>query len=98
MFMGAAYDTTASTVSAIFFFLSLNPDKQEKLYNEISSILLSCEEQVNDKMMDEMHYLNLVIKESLRLLPIAAFHARVATEDVIFSKFYNQILTSYNVF
>jgi cytochrome P450 len=88
LFLGAAYETTAGTILAIFFLLSLNPDKQENLYNEISSILTSSDDEVTEKMMNEMHYLDLVIKESLRLLPVAVFSARMTTDDVEFSKFF----------
>jgi cytochrome P450 len=89
MFAGASNETTASAISFIFFFLALHQDKQEKLYNEISSILSSSHDEVTRNMMNKMCYMELVIKESLRLLPVANFIAREATNDVEFSKLHN---------
>jgi cytochrome P450 len=86
LFLGAAYETTSGTILAILYLLSLNPDKQETLYNEISSILTSSDDEVTENMMNKMHYLDLVIKESLRLLPVTAFATRINTDDVEFSK------------
>jgi cytochrome P450 len=89
MFAGAPNETTASAISFIFFFLALHQDKQEKLYNEFSSILSSSHDEVTKTMMNQMSYLDLVIKESLRLLPVTLFIAREATNDVEFSKLHN---------
>jgi cytochrome P450 family 4 len=86
MFLGATTNNTASAISATLFLLAANPDKQEKLFDEISSILTSWEDEVTENMLDEMKYLDLVIKESLRLIPSVIVVARVATDNVEFSK------------
>jgi cytochrome P450 family 4 len=86
LFLGASFETTAVSLSSIFFMLASNSDKQEKLYCEISSILSSYKDEVTEDMMNQMKYLDLIIKETLRLLPVAVFHARLATDDIEFSK------------
>jgi cytochrome P450 family 4 len=85
-FLGASFETTTVAISSIIFFLASNPDKQNKLFDEVSSVLSSHEDEVTESMMNEMSYLDLVIKESLRLIPIGVLMGRAAADDVEFSK------------
>lgn len=86
LFIIASFETTAVTISAILFLLASNPEKQEKLFDEIFSILASNEDEVTVEKMNEMTYLDLVIKESLRMIPVTLGSARKLTDDVEFSK------------
>jgi len=62
LFLGAAYETTAGTISATLLFLALNPEKQEILYNELSSIMSSHEDEPDENMLNKMNYLYIVLK------------------------------------
>lgn len=84
LFIGAAYETTAGTVSSALFLLGNNPEKQENLFNEVSSILNSHDEEVTMDQISQMPYLDLVIKETMRLLPNNIFITRNTAEDVQF--------------
>lgn len=95
VFLGAAYETTAGTISVALFFLALHQDKQEILFKEISSILSSYEDEVNEEKINNMPYLDLVIKETMRLLPNNIFIGRVTSEDVKFSKLNSKPLNTF---
>lgn len=86
IFLGASFETTASSIISTLFLLASNLDKQQTLYDEVSSILSSHATEVTDEMMKKMVYLDLVIKESLRLIPISTSNARFTTNDVQFSE------------
>lgn len=88
LFMGAAYETSAGTISAALLLLGINPEKQENLFNEVSSVLSSYEDEVTTEKINQMPYLDLVIKETLRLLPNNIFITRNSAEEVQFSKFF----------
>lgn len=61
--------------------LGIHEDVQEKLYQEISSAL---KDGLHDKELEKLEYLDKVIKESLRIFPIAPILLRKAAEDVQF--------------
>ena len=73
-FVNAGYETTSTALAWCLYCLARNTEAQEKLYKEICDFK---KKKTNDtsstslQMMDfkEMPYLDLVIKESLRLHP-----------------------------
>ena len=50
MFFLAGYDTTATAIAFLMYLLALNPEMQQKLYEEI-------EETLGDKVLQK-HYAN----------------------------------------
>jgi cytochrome P450 len=87
MFFGLASDTTGKAMSAALLLLAMNPEEQEKVYAEINSILLSETDEVDEQKLAQMVYLDLVLKETLRLVPQVLVFAREATKDVKLSNF-----------
>ena len=88
----AGQDTSAATLSWTLHLLSLYPDVQARLSDEIRSVLL---EESNDsesgtlsnptftkKLVSKMPLLDAVIKESMRLYPVAPFVVRKLQHDV----------------
>ncbi|KAI6190866.1 hypothetical protein M3Y97_00165400 [Aphelenchoides bicaudatus] len=71
LFMVAGFDTTANTLAFTVYYLALNPDVQEKLRQEIVEI---CGEhgEIDYDCLAKMKYNEAVMKETLRLKPIAA--------------------------
>lgn len=57
---------TASAVAFILYHLSKNPDVQEKLYKEISSLLPEKNSPITYETLLNSHYLRAVFKESAR--------------------------------
>ena len=92
LFFIVGYDTTATTITLTLYHLALNPQFQERLYDEIMSNLKDAELENEDEKdpvklfsferVQKMKLLEAVIKETLRLYPPATFTERQASEDV----------------
>ncbi|EEU38516.1 uncharacterized protein NECHADRAFT_55247 [Fusarium vanettenii 77-13-4] len=69
--IGAGSDTTAVTLSSTLYFLFRNPDKLDKLRQEIDTKTAegSISDPVTFREAQDMSYLQAVIKETLRLHP-----------------------------
>lgn len=80
--MGASAETTSSSLSNMLHLLAMNPDAQNKLYEELRSVLKSSTDNVAEEEMSKMPYLDLVIKECLRLLPVAVIQGRAVTKPL----------------
>jgi cytochrome P450 len=85
-FLIGAYDTSGDTISSALLLLAMNPIEQTKVYDEISSVLSSETDEVDENKLAQMKYLDMVVKEALRLIPQILIYAREAMEDVKLSK------------
>jgi cytochrome P450 len=80
----AGYETTGSTMSFIFWLLARNPHIQERLQSEIDE---ACDGSTEKNGMpdydsiQQMEYLEMVIMETLRLIPPAGISFRECTAD-----------------
>ncbi|KAM3962950.1 cytochrome P450 302a1, mitochondrial [Aphomia sociella] len=79
----AAIDTTAYATSFILYHLSRNPDCQEKMYNEITSLLPDKNSEITPEILTKMIYVRCVIKESLRLNPVSIGVGRLLQKDIV---------------
>nr|QZM07462.1 cytochrome P450 monooxygenase CYP4BN52 [Lasioderma serricorne] len=82
-FMFEGHDTTATAMSYIAYALAENPDVQRKVAEEQEAIF-GTEKTTSPTFKDisEMKYLEMVIKEALRLYPSVPFYARSLLEDL----------------
>ncbi|KAJ8310879.1 hypothetical protein KUTeg_012744 [Tegillarca granosa] len=64
LFFGAGYETTAVTLSLLAYNLARNPEKQQKLYEEITTKLGS--ERPTYENIQELEYVEMCINETLR--------------------------------
>ncbi|CAL1290445.1 unnamed protein product [Larinioides sclopetarius] len=69
IFFLAGYDTTSSTLSLATYELALNPDVQEKVYQEIVDTLKEANGELTYDTLKSMKYLDCIISETLRLYP-----------------------------
>jgi cytochrome P450 len=77
----AGYHTTAVALSWIWYMLAKHPEVQEKVVREVDHVLGSRDATLDD--VPRLEYLEMVIKETLRLYPPAwALFGREALEDV----------------
>ncbi|KAJ7673784.1 cytochrome P450 [Mycena polygramma] len=75
----AGQETTANAMAFALLELARRPDLQDKLRNEIHSMLGVS----GSHAYDNMPLLNAVIKETLRLYPAIPFLDRIALEDTV---------------
>lgn len=86
----AGQDTSAATLSWTLHLLSLYPEVQEKLAKEVATSLKKQQNSNDDgdapfftkQFISNMPYLDAVIKESMRLYPVAPFVVRKLPLDV----------------
>ncbi|XP_057669812.1 cytochrome P450 4C1-like [Diorhabda carinulata] len=81
LFLLAGTDTTATALSCIFTLLGMFQDVQQNVLEEILAIL-GPDRPVSPSDLSELKYTERVIKESLRLFPVAALFGRNITEDI----------------
>ncbi|KAH9902446.1 cytochrome P450 [Cubamyces lactineus] len=77
-FLVAGHETTTTTLSWLFFEIAAHPDVQNKLRDEILSV------GTDRPSLDELaslHYLDCVVRETIRLHPSIPSSLRVAVED-----------------
>ncbi|ETN65988.1 cytochrome P450 [Anopheles darlingi] len=82
-FMFEGHDTTTAGISWILFLLALHPEIQDRVYEEIESVLgkdTSRPATMHD--LNELRLLERCIKEALRLYPSVSFFGRTLSEDI----------------
>lgn len=76
--MIAGKDTTANTLSWLFYMLCKNPLIQERILLEVKEVMNDQENEANnedfvekltDETLEKMHYLHAALTETLRLYP-----------------------------
>ncbi|NP_001295967.1 probable cytochrome P450 4d14 precursor [Musca domestica] len=83
-FMFEGHDTTTSGICFTLYLLSRHPDVQQKVLEEIHSVIGEDKEKpVTMKDLQELKYLDCVIKESQRLYPSVPTIGRVTEQDVV---------------
>ncbi|KAH9509904.1 hypothetical protein Btru_044588 [Bulinus truncatus] len=86
LFIGGT-DSTAGSLTALFYNLARNPDKQEKLASEVRRFIGRTGE-VTPEILNQMHYLKACLKESFRLhYPVSAVF-RVLQTDITVSGYH----------
>lgn len=76
----AGHETTANTMSWIFYLLALHPEAEQKLHDELSTVLGDKLPMVED--IPQLTYTNLIVQETLRLYPAAWTINREVVEEV----------------
>mmetsp|Transcript_20294 Transcript_20294/g.24617 ORF Transcript_20294/g.24617 Transcript_20294/m.24617 type:complete len:566 (+) Transcript_20294:201-1898(+) len=77
----AGRDTTACTLSWMFYLLTQNPEVQEKVCQEIDEKLRMKIPTLDDLEPDNMPYLNGMLYETLRLYPAVPMDEKFVTAD-----------------
>ncbi|XP_046623508.1 probable cytochrome P450 301a1, mitochondrial isoform X1 [Neodiprion virginianus] len=76
-------DTTSNAVASVIYQLALHPEKQRKLYEEVSTVLPPPGKSIEAKHVEEMKYLKACIKETLRMYPVVIGNGRCMTKDTV---------------
>ncbi|KAM7348491.1 cytochrome P450 4d1 isoform 2-T2 [Cochliomyia hominivorax] len=81
-FMFEGHDTTSSAITFCFYNLALNPQCQQKCFEEIIQVFGKDKNKpVTYEDLNNLHYLELCIKETLRLYPSVPLLGRKVTEE-----------------
>ena len=86
-FMLAGQDSVGAAVAFTIFLLAQHPECQEKCEEEIQRIFGGDNRAPTMQDLRDMRYMEMCIKESLRLYPSVPLIARKLGEDVHLSKF-----------
>jgi cytochrome P450 len=77
----AGHETTAHALTWTWYLLAKNPDKAAKAREELTRVLQGRRATVEN--LPNLPYLEMVVKESLRLLPSVWAYARQAQRDLV---------------
>ncbi|CAG2117959.1 unnamed protein product, partial [Medioppia subpectinata] len=79
-FFAAGFETTSSTLAFCSYELALNPDVQQKLYEEVMASV-DTNGEIDYEVLTKLPFLDAVITETLRLHSTALKLTRKAAED-----------------
>ncbi|XP_017852485.1 cytochrome P450 4d1 isoform X2 [Drosophila busckii] len=81
-FMFEGHDTTSSAIMFFFYNIALHADCQRKCYEEIIQVLGKDKATpVNYELLNKLHYVDLCIKETLRLYPSVPLLGRKVLQE-----------------
>lgn len=81
-FFSQGADTTSLTIATTLLMLAIYPEHQQKVYEEIQSIVPGAADEVTREQVEKLDYTEMCIKESLRIFPMVAYIGRQTDADV----------------
>ncbi|XP_029158487.1 probable cytochrome P450 12b2, mitochondrial [Nylanderia fulva] len=78
----AGVDTTGNIAGSLLYYIANNPEKQEKLREEVMSVLPHKTSPITYEILTQLKYAKACIKESLRLFPVSIGNLRTMQTDV----------------
>jgi hypothetical protein len=79
----AGIDTTSFSAGFVIYYLAKNPDKQEKLRQEIRMFFPDKSTRITPDVLTKMSYMRACVKEAMRLSPLAVGVGRVTLQDTV---------------
>uniref|UniRef100_A0AAG5D6J3 Cytochrome P450 n=1 Tax=Anopheles atroparvus TaxID=41427 RepID=A0AAG5D6J3_ANOAO len=86
-FMFEGHDTTSAAIIFTLLLIAHSPEVQQRLYEELQEVAAQRtdpDEEFTQRDYSELKYMDLVLKESLRLYPPVPFISRNISEDTWF--------------
>jgi cytochrome P450 / NADPH-cytochrome P450 reductase len=80
-FLIAGHETTSGLLTFTLYELARHPEVLAKAYAEVDAVLGDNPAPPNEEQMHQLHYINQILNESLRLWPPAPVFARHALEE-----------------
>lgn len=77
----AGYETIANALAHAILLLAMHPEHQDRLYGEIQATVASDEDLKSSEHVNSLQYLELVLKETYRLMPTVPMLLRETLED-----------------
>ncbi|KAF2879305.1 hypothetical protein ILUMI_26860 [Ignelater luminosus] len=79
-FFSAGFETASAMMSFALYEISMQPDIQNKVREEINTVL-SRYESINNEALEDMKYLHMILLETFRKYPVIQFLDRTCTKD-----------------
>ncbi|XP_063614827.1 uncharacterized protein LOC134787925 [Penaeus indicus] len=86
-FMFAGHDTTSAAMNWFLYAMGSHPDAQERVFEEIEAVMQGSDRAPSASDLREMKYLELCLKETLRLFPPIPMIIRELKEDAVISSY-----------
>lgn len=67
--------------------LAMHKNVEEQLHKEVVDVINEFGSELTEKHLHNLNYLDMVVKETLRLFPVLPIHARIAKEDIKLEKY-----------
>ncbi|XP_048402526.1 cytochrome P450 4V2-like [Stegostoma tigrinum] len=80
-FMFEGHDTTATSINWTLYLLGTHPDVQKKVHEELDDVFGNSDRLATMEDLKHLHFLQCVIKESLRLFPSVPIIGRTLLEN-----------------
>ncbi|XP_070533063.1 cytochrome P450 4C1-like isoform X2 [Ptychodera flava] len=87
-FMFAGQETTSTGLTWTLHCLAHHPEIQDKVRNEILSVLPSADDIITWEHLEKMHFLKAVVNESLRLFPPVPLVPKQSENDDMIGQYY----------
>uniref|UniRef100_A0A224XIE3 Putative cytochrome n=1 Tax=Panstrongylus lignarius TaxID=156445 RepID=A0A224XIE3_9HEMI len=84
-FMFEGHDTMSTALTFALYMLGCHPEIQEKTLEEQYDIFGESDRAATNLDLHKMHYLEMVIKETLRLYPSVPYISRLIVDDLMLS-------------
>lgn len=75
-------DTSTLTMSAALMMLAIHKNVQERAFTEIIDVCGVDATHYDLTMLSKLHYIDCILKETMRLYPVAPMFGRITTADV----------------
>ncbi|XP_030372062.1 uncharacterized protein LOC115622298 [Scaptodrosophila lebanonensis] len=77
----ASYETSSTAVLSTLIMLAMHPSVQDRLYEEVCQVFERTSEDVEFAHLEQLPYLDMVVNETLRLIPPIPVLGRQAIND-----------------
>lgn len=80
--LNGGFETSGRAIAYIILMLAMHPNIQEEVFAELHSVFEKQDEETAYEHLQKLPLLDRVIKETLRLFPVAPFIERVSSAEV----------------
>lgn len=84
LFFSVGFETSSQLLTYCTYCLALNPHCQENAYNEIREMIAKNHNRIDNELLQNLHYVDAVIDESLRIYnPVLRMERRASSDFVL---------------